>query len=252
MQNKNNIYDIEFLNSWTSYILFLLFKSKKNRKLYENKIAQLESCYLNKDGRKMRDLYKSVYSMAITSDDILVTSLNKELKSKYKKILTDLPPRVSKVIQLSIEKQKRIDFIKNWCLQILEFLNSKADGFGNNPIPAMINTLLICHAKPNSETTKGMEKMYKDISEWADVLNLKEQEELNNILIDKFNLSLNDVKYDFENGINNIIKRGNIKNDVEFQFLEKRASELSQTRPNSDFIESLNNLLFEYHLKGRK
>jgi len=143
---------------------------------------------------------------------------------------------------------KEIEFIKNWCITIMDFVsqkdplfakivNSSKDGFRNTP------TII------NKKILSGYQQGFRDINEMAKALKPSEYKELNDILLQKHHKTLFDFDTKKEKKIESVIKKGKISNNEEYALVENKVSELSQEKGKDKEIDILNKLLIDYYKK---
>jgi hypothetical protein len=145
--------------------------------------------------------------------------------------------------QLKDEQLRELAYIKDWCLTIMDFIFSKSD---QPLILAVFNDAI--NNGYDTQNLRGMRYVYRDTSEWGRGLSLRDIEELNKILYEKFGEDLNTCSKRDLSKINKIIKKGKIANENEFRIVLSRIDEIYHDSAKNEEIEILNMLLRKYEL----
>lgn len=135
----------------------------------------------------------------------------------------------------------QIEQLRKWCTVVTDFIASLLedkslikDQYG------IIDSLF------QKRDKKGFETVFNDLNEWALSLSQDNISNLNLILINSFGKGLHEVNKKSMRKIENIIKRGLIKNENEFRIIEHRVNELSHMKSSLAEINNLNKLLINY------
>ena len=137
-----------------------------------------------------------------------------------------------------------------WCTTIIDFV--KRANPENGMAFQVFESVLTLKGKPlNAMSAKGFRQLERDIQEMAkDFLSKNEQDELNSLLESKFSKSFR--KNSLESTASKVLKSGKIKTDTEYEMIEEKVAELSQTQSDEDTIKRLNHLLSEYKIRSNK
>jgi len=136
-------------------------------------------------------------------------------------------------------REEELLFIKDWCLTIVEYLDSIS---GTNYIHIFRRGITKGYEEKN---LRGMRLALKDSTQMALDMNSQNIDKLNILLKEKFGKDLYDQSGKTQKEINKIIKRGKILNSDEFRLLKEKIEEIySEVQPEE--LEKLNNLLLEY------
>jgi hypothetical protein len=146
--------------------------------------------------------------------------------------------------KITEKQQKELDYMKEWCLTILNFMISR-----NSNTPIITQTKNVILETYNSHNIKGLRYCNKDITEWAKGLNQSDFVELNKFLHDKFGEDL--VKNDNRDlsKINQVIKKRKISCEDEYRLLLSRVDEIYNDLNKQDEVFTLNKLLADFHKK---
>ncbi len=95
---------------------------------------------------------------------------------------------------------------------------------------------------------KYMRAMYREINELVgvDMLPPKELEQLNDLLSNKFGHNIRDELDRDVSKINNIIKRGHIRNDREYELVKRREDEIYADESQKELMLKLQQLMLDY------
>ena len=146
--------------------------------------------------------------------------------------------------QLSDTKLKELNFIRDWCGVVLEFMAQK------NPLykDVFLQSKRILEDTYSKRNVTGLKQLHADIKQWAGGLKKSEKEELDTILVAKQEPTLSDEKSIDLERIDKIVQIGVIKTEEEYELVESRANELSQDiSAKEEDMEILNRLLITYH-----
>lgn len=248
---KDKIMDFQFMKEWCILILTHLSDQYKQKDLFKYKIEKVQEYFLNKEERKMEILYREIYSMAITSSEIVKEELDRKLRERFNKVLIDVPPVEEKTKRLTEYKQKELEFMKDWNVFIYNYLYNdflnKADDVLKKKYGVFFQTQLNAIIKAFQRNDyRGMKMMYRDTNEMAMDMPNEQLLELNKMLQERFGHSLQDEEKKVIHTIDKIVKRGKIINDEEYSIVETTVAELCQTQPDSIKIDILNKLLVAY------
>lgn len=252
-KTKENTLDLEFLKNWIILILDHLAKQDTQKALFANLTDSVLKEYAKENSKGLRTLYRQIFSMAVTSSEEIQESLNEKLSERFGKRLNDIVPDQPKKITLSEKGKKELEFMKDWCLSILDFINGKMDRtFGSPDINSMKETLIKNYEQPHAESVAGFKEAYRDLNNWAMGLPHKDIIELNSILMKKFGHSLGNVEKATNLQIKKIAKRGIVNSADEYRLLEDRINELVRISPESSEIEIINSLLRNYQASDKQ
>lgn len=144
--------------------------------------------------------------------------------------------------QLNDRQIKELSQTKEWCLAILNFMISKN---GETPgLKMFVEVIIDSYQKQN---LKGLKYVNKDINEWARGLPLSDVDELNKLLWNRFGEDLSKQTNRNLVKIAQIIKKGKIANEDEYRLLLIRVDEIYKDESKQDELQTLNNLLADYH-----
>lgn len=146
--------------------------------------------------------------------------------------------------KITEKQQKELDYIKEWCLMILNFMISK-----NSNIHIITQTKDIILETYNSQNIKGLRYCNKDIIEWAKGLPKSDLVELNKLLQDKFGEDLGKNANRDLSKISQVIKKGKISSDDEYRLLLSRVDEIYNDTSKQDEVQTLNRLLVDFDKK---
>jgi len=146
--------------------------------------------------------------------------------------------------KITEKQQKELDYIKEWCLMILNFMISK-----NSNIHIITQTKDIILETYNSQNIKGLRYCNKDIIEWAKGLPQSDFVELNKLLQDKFGEDLGKNANRDLSKISQVIKKGKISSDDEYRLLLSRVDEIYNDTSKQDEVHTLNRLLVDFPKK---
>lgn len=140
---------------------------------------------------------------------------------------------------------QEMEFIRDWCLVILDFLKEKDANF-KEFAEITKNTFLNNSIVNNKKMLIGYRQGFRDINEMTQALSENNFQELNQILAKKFGKTILDFDTKKEKKISSIIKRRKISSDEEYELIENKVSELSQEEGKDKEIELMNKLLIDY------
>jgi len=139
------------------------------------------------------------------------------------------------------------DSLKSWCLTVYEYLLSISPDF-----EVMVNGeygfMSVIKKADKTHNIKLMKSLYKETSILVreDMLSSENMNSLNQLLKEKFGHNIAD-EMDLEiEAIQNIIKRGKIHNDREFEMVKRREEEIFTDESQSEYAETLRQLMADY------
>jgi len=146
--------------------------------------------------------------------------------------------------KITEKQQKELDYLKEWCLMILNFMISK-----NNNTPIITQTKDVILETYNSQNIKGLRYCNKDIIEWAKGLPHSDFVELKKLLQDTFGEDLiKNANRDFSE-IQQVVKKGKISTEDEYRLLLSWVDEIYNDESKQDEVLPLNKLLVAFHKK---
>jgi len=143
---------------------------------------------------------------------------------------------------ISGKKSKELEYLRDWCLTILDFLISKS---GESPIFSQTKEVVTDTFK--GKNLRGLRYCKKDINEWAKGLSPSNVSELNSLLDEKFSVNLEKEDDKSAKIIKQILQRGVINNEDEYRLLLTKVDAFCADDSKKDEVEALNKLLTDYH-----
>lgn len=127
-----------------------------------------------------------------------------------------------------------INVIKKQCDELIKFIKEKGGGEMMNDFSNVVELTHINNDK------KGMVRILKDLSEWAETLTPDGKKSINAILIA--------VEKENSTNVLKILEIGKVSNEEEYKILLDRADKLSNSEKEDDIteIEKINRLLNKY------
>ena len=146
--------------------------------------------------------------------------------------------------ELSQEALDELSFMRDWNWVIVDFIvkNENEEAF-KEIFKELHQIISITFEKKD---LRGMRMMYNDNNEMAKSLSQDNQNELNQILKEKFGFSL-ERAHDLNLAqIKLILQRGYLKNDDEFRLLLSHTDEIYADSSKKKEVEILENLMADY------
>ncbi|MFA6570232.1 MAG: hypothetical protein WCT77_03250 [Bacteroidota bacterium] len=146
--------------------------------------------------------------------------------------------------QLNDKQLQDLNFKKEWCLTILDFMSCI---YKNAQSPKMLIELI--NEEYRKQNLKGFRFIFSDINEMSKNLTDQELKDLNKILKSKFG---EDLKSQTQKGIikiEKIKKRGIILTENEFRLVESRVEDIYADESKKEELDTLNNLLNKYYVE---
>ena len=146
--------------------------------------------------------------------------------------------------ELSQEALDELSFMRDWNWVIVDFIvkNENEEAF-KEIFKELHQIISITFEKKD---LRGMRMMYNDNNEMAKSLSQDKQNELNQILKEKFGFSL-ERAHDLNLAqIKLILQRGYLKNDDEFRLLLSHTDEIYADSSKKKEVEILENLMADY------
>jgi hypothetical protein len=146
--------------------------------------------------------------------------------------------------KITEKQQVELDYIKEWCLAILNFMISK-----NSNTPIITQTKDVILETYNGQNIKVLRYCKRDVNEWAKGMPQSDFVELNKLLQDKFGEDLiKNANRDLSK-ISQVIKKGKISSEDEYRLLLSRVDEIYNDKSKQDEVQTLNKLLVDFHKK---
>ena len=144
---------------------------------------------------------------------------------------------------LSLKKLEDFEMLYDWCLSIYDFLVTLHPDFS---FETEYYKGVIAKAKVNSDL-KMLRRVYKETNLMVrETLTPDLIEVLNKLLKKKFGCSIADEIDKEKNVIQKIIKRGEIRNNQEFELVKRREEEIWQDDDQIEYAETLRRLMRSY------
>ena len=151
-----------------------------------------------------------------------------------------------KSVKNEFSKTASYETLREWCIAILDFYKSE---FPNQDMRYLINEFMIVISNLDKKRNiRKMRAMFKEtnIMFGEEMLLPEQMSRLNDILQKKFSHTLAD-EFDRETAIiDKIIKRGEIRNDDEFEIVKRREEEIYADESQFEYAETLRNLMSAY------
>ncbi len=236
----NELSNVDFMKEWCIAIISLLSERYEAKEFFN---MQMEKVNMANSG-SIHIIYRDIYNMISAEPIQNQNIINDQLYSKFHKKISDIKPLKPK------EKKQRnmaeYEFIKDYCIAILEFIASKVPSEFKEGYKVTIDNYKSFY---NEGIVKGFKEGYRDCFEMAKALPLNDYQELNDLLIRKFGRGLEDSNY--SKLLDRIIRQNKISNDEEYRLVDEKVNELCQTDPESPLIKVLNNFLLTYQEKKK-
>lgn len=143
---------------------------------------------------------------------------------------------------MSLDKSYDMGFeeLKDWCLLVLDFIESKHS-------PSILGNLKedVNLAYENGDF-RPLKTLYRDLNEWVSGFPIVYQTELNDLLLTKFGRLLNEYAIKSISILNKIIKKGKIENEDEYRIVMARIDQIYDDSTKKDELQKLNQLLFNH------
>lgn len=163
-------------------------------------------------------------------------------------------------MKLKNNKLSDPEFVKDWCLTILQFMSddyityAAANGGMSYKGHFERKRKEIMFVFDNIEKygahgKKGIKILYREISAMAREITLN-KENLNKLLYEKFGESLEDEEKDINKIISKMIKRGKIINDQEF-YIAKDYIDVIIGKGDDELAAKVEHLLYKYDSKSQ-
>ncbi|MBQ3631912.1 MAG: hypothetical protein II949_11830 [Prevotella sp.] len=149
--------------------------------------------------------------------------------------------------KLRLKDNSDYEIIKSWCLTIYDYLMS-IDSAYTSIVYHEYGFMSIIRKADKTRNLKLIKALYKETNLYIreDLLTSKEMTELNQLLKEKFGHNIAD-EIDRETAlIEKIIKRGNIRNDREFEMVKRREEEIYADESQNEYAETLRKLMGDY------
>jgi len=136
-------------------------------------------------------------------------------------------------------------FVKSWCIAILDFLTIKIPGF--ETFSEVTKQVFIKYSDASSKKmVKGFKECFRDVNGMTRTLSAADYEELNQLLIKEFHVSLDEITQDSNRKIAVIIMSEKINDEEEYKLIENKVDELTNEKREIELVKSLNKLLIAY------
>ena len=157
-------------------------------------------------------------------------------------LLNKMKDNTDKIKSIKLELPKNPELLGRWCLIILESM----ERFAAQEIPMYREVILqTCDVNwKYQERLQARKGLLHDTNEWAmEVLNQQALQSLNLKLRQEFGFDLNDFSNRNNIRIQNILKRGVIRNEEEYRLVSDKVEEIYADDSQKQLICKLNNLL---------
>ena len=146
-----------------------------------------------------------------------------------------------------LELPKNPELLEKWCLTILESL----ERFWAEDLPLWREIVLkTCDVNwKHKYRLQARKELLHDINEYAmESMNQQALQMLNNKLRQEFKFDLNDFSNRNNRRIQNILKRGIIRNEDEFRLVSDKVEEIYADDSQKELVSKLNDLLGAFEI----
>lgn len=139
------------------------------------------------------------------------------------------------------KKITEMSFIKDWCLEIMDFLE---EIYPTDETPGVFRQII--NDASDKGDIRGLRILYNDVNEMAHGISKSNLVVLNRKLNIKFGMGLDTVKKDNMVRIREILQKGYLESDDEYRFVSSMIDEIYIDGRRKDKIDAIYKLMDDY------